>query len=180
MMAARYEASGGTGSARRRRERRLRAYLRFARMSVAMALAECQHHSAQHQKTARAREGVRDALHDQAPEEPPPQVVGRRHCGIGFELVLDTGVPQLERELDEEIVDIPVRAGLKRLRDLHGFLPGPGSTAQTRDARHGHAPAPMVDFVSPAPAARTASIVNDSCGLLFTCAGSVSVASASW
>ena len=40
------EAGGGTGSARRRRERRLRAYLRYARMSVAMALAESTHHSA--------------------------------------------------------------------------------------------------------------------------------------
>ena len=36
----------GAGAARRRRERRLRAYLRYARMSVAMALAECTHHSA--------------------------------------------------------------------------------------------------------------------------------------
>ena len=40
-------------AARRRRERRLRAYLRYAWMSVAMALAECQHHSAQRQRTAR-------------------------------------------------------------------------------------------------------------------------------
>ena len=33
------DTAGGTGSARRRRERRLRAYLRYARMSVATALA---------------------------------------------------------------------------------------------------------------------------------------------
>ena len=44
-----------TGAARRRRERRLRAYLKYARMSVAMALAEANHHTAPRgQKTARA------------------------------------------------------------------------------------------------------------------------------
>ena len=42
-------------AARRRRERRLRAYLKYARMSVAMALAEANHHTAPRgQKTARA------------------------------------------------------------------------------------------------------------------------------
>ena len=55
MIAARDDAGGGTGSARRRRERRLRAYLKSARMSVAVALAECQHHSAQRQRTATGR-----------------------------------------------------------------------------------------------------------------------------
>ena len=45
MMDARDDAGGGTGSARRRRERRFRAHLRFARMSVAMALAESTHQS---------------------------------------------------------------------------------------------------------------------------------------
>ena len=44
-----------SGAARRRRERRLRAYLKYARMSVAMALAEANHHTAPRgQKTARA------------------------------------------------------------------------------------------------------------------------------
>ena len=50
------EAGGGTGSARRR-EGSDRAYLKYARMSVAMALAECSHHSAPRgQRMARARE----------------------------------------------------------------------------------------------------------------------------
>ena len=45
----------GTWAARRRRERRLRAYLQYARMSVAMALAEANHHTAPRgQKAARA------------------------------------------------------------------------------------------------------------------------------
>ena len=44
-----------TGAARRRRERCLRAYLKYARMTVAMALAEANHHTAPRgQKTARA------------------------------------------------------------------------------------------------------------------------------
>ena len=40
----------------RRGERRLRACLNYARMSVAMALSESQYHSAQRQRTARVRE----------------------------------------------------------------------------------------------------------------------------
>ena len=74
-MAACNDAGGGTGSARRRRERRLRAYLRYARMSVAMALAECQHHSAQRPKKARAREEEREVHYTAAfrTTVPPPE-----------------------------------------------------------------------------------------------------------
>ena len=43
-------------AAARRRQRRLRAYLRYARMSVAMALAESTHHSSRGQKNARTGE----------------------------------------------------------------------------------------------------------------------------
>ena len=70
------EADGGfTGSARRRRERRLRAYLRYARMSVAMALAESTHHSAQRPKKARAREEEREVHYTAAfrTTVPPPE-----------------------------------------------------------------------------------------------------------
>ena len=49
----------GTGATRRRRERRHRAYLRYARMSVAISLAEATHHSAPRRlKTAMAEEEV--------------------------------------------------------------------------------------------------------------------------
>ena len=48
------------------RERRLRSHLRHERM----ALAESTHHSAQRQKTARAGEEARDALHGHVPEAP--------------------------------------------------------------------------------------------------------------
>ena len=75
MMAAHEAQGGGTGSARRRRERRLRAYLRYARMSVAMALAETQHHSAQRPKKARAREEEREVHYTAAfrTTVPPPE-----------------------------------------------------------------------------------------------------------
>ena len=43
-------------AARRRRERRLRLWLRHERMTVAMALAEKLHHTSRGQRFARARE----------------------------------------------------------------------------------------------------------------------------
>ena len=75
MYVARDAEGGGTGSARRRRERRLRAYLRYAQMSVAMALAETTHHSAQRQKKARAREEEREVHYTAAfrTTVPPPE-----------------------------------------------------------------------------------------------------------
>ena len=130
-MAAR-DDGGGAGSARRRRERRLRSLLRHERMAVAMALAESTHHSAQRQKTARAGGWERGELHGHGPEHPSFQAAGaqyfsmdddeeapaaarpapveevqppgrqERHCGSGFELVLDATVPQLGREVVEE------------------------------------------------------------------------------
>ena len=45
MDGARVDAAGGTSSARRRRERRLRSMLRHERRAVAMALAQALHHS---------------------------------------------------------------------------------------------------------------------------------------
>ena len=60
------------------------------------------------------------------------------HCGIGFELVLDTAVPQLAREL-ELLVDIPVPC-----RGGGSVEVGQGSTL--------HASAPVAEYFSPAPA----------------------------
>ena len=42
-----------TGAAMRRRQRRLRSWLRHERMTVAMALAESTHHASRGQKNAR-------------------------------------------------------------------------------------------------------------------------------
>ena len=91
-MAARDDAGGGTGSARRRRERRLRSHLRHERMAVAMALAECMHHSSQRPEKARAGEGARDELHGEAPEEAPsPHEPGTQYFGLDD----DDSVPEL-------------------------------------------------------------------------------------
>ena len=97
------DAGGGTGSARRRRERRFRAYLRYARMSVAMALAECTHHSAPRgQKMARAGGGARDELHGRAPEDAPPQGRVLRHfVGHLPAPSLDVPVPQMVDQLPD-------------------------------------------------------------------------------
>ena len=59
-----------TGSALRRRQRRLRQWHRHERMTVAMALAEATHHAAPRgPKTARAGEGVE---HEQLRAQKPP------------------------------------------------------------------------------------------------------------
>ena len=76
MMDVERDAGGGTGSARRRRERRLRSMLRHERMSVAMALAESTHHGAQREKTARAGGEARVVLHGHVPEAPLPSCLG--------------------------------------------------------------------------------------------------------
>ena len=50
------EVDGAKSSAWQRRQRRLRSWLKHERQTVAMALAECLHHSAQRPVEARARE----------------------------------------------------------------------------------------------------------------------------
>ena len=65
------------GTAKRRRERRLRQFLRHERLTVAMLLAESQHHAAPRgQSRARSGEWERGVLHGQVPEHPTPQVAG--------------------------------------------------------------------------------------------------------
>ena len=54
MMDVERDAGGGTGSARRRRERRLRSMLRHEQQSIAQALATFTHHSSRGQRMARA------------------------------------------------------------------------------------------------------------------------------
>ena len=98
------DAGGGTGSARRRRERRLRAYLRYARMSVAMALAVSTHHSAPRgQKMARAVGGARDELHGYAPEDAPPQGRTLRHF-VGHLPAPSLDVPVLQ--MVDQLMDV--------------------------------------------------------------------------
>ena len=95
-MAAR-DADGGTGSARRRTERRLRSWAKHERLSVAMALTvklhhsanradlpkeEEQHHAARGQMPARAERHAVEHLADLAPlvqilDAPVPQVADK-------------------------------------------------------------------------------------------------------
>ena len=64
-----YDCAGdGEGTARGRRERRFRSFLRHERMSVAMALAEF----LRGHRTARAREEVEDELYDVPWHQIPP------------------------------------------------------------------------------------------------------------
>ena len=60
-------------AARRRRERRLRQFLRHERLSVAMALSEKKHHTSRGQRMDRAGGWVRDVLHSQVLGAPTPQ-----------------------------------------------------------------------------------------------------------
>ena len=99
------DAGGGTGSARRRRERRLRAFLRYARMSVALALAESTHHTAPRgQKMARAWGEARVALHGHVPEAPLLQGRILRHVvGHLKAPALDVPVPQMVDQLPDVV-----------------------------------------------------------------------------
>ena len=64
-------AHGSSGSAKRRRERRLRSMLRHERMSVAMALAESTHHSSRGLKTAGAGVWVHELNYSATIRDPP-------------------------------------------------------------------------------------------------------------
>ena len=66
------------GAGKRRRERRLRAHLRYARMSVAMVLAESNHHAAPRGQNM-ARDGVEghEEKHN-APWRPSALTLGRK------------------------------------------------------------------------------------------------------
>ena len=90
------------GTAKSRRERRLRQFLRHERLSVAMALAESTHHAAPRgQKMARAG-GVRDVLHGEVPEEPTPQEPGTRYFGLDD----DGRVPELGGSRPDRLLSV--------------------------------------------------------------------------
>ena len=109
------------GSARRRRERRLRSFLRHERMTVRMELAAALHHSSfrgagpemydapRRQRTANSRVGPAEfcelSSDDGRPtggerpaalSEPWPQGKMERHDGIAYELVQALGAPVLQ------------------------------------------------------------------------------------
>ena len=96
-----------------------------------------------------------------------PQMGYKRHCGSGFELVLDVTVPQLGRELVEvpnvvspvveQNVHIPVRGGGRSKiprGGVQGLRPGQGPTFQffSPAPAVSQSPAPVVEYISHAPA----------------------------
>ena len=99
------------GAAKRRRERRHRAYLKYARMSVAMALSEYKHHTSRGQNMDRAGRGVRDAVHGQVPEALLPQEPGTQHVTLD-----DDSVPELGGSRPDRLVTLsgPQERDLRR------------------------------------------------------------------
>ena len=73
------------GAAKRRRERRHRAYLKYARMSVVVALAEYKHHTSRCQRMDRVGGWERAALHGHVPEHPTPQAAGTEYFSLDVE-----------------------------------------------------------------------------------------------
>ena len=129
-MAARVGADGGTGSARRRRERRLRSMLRHERMTVAMALAEKLHHSSRGQRMARAGEEDLE-LHYTAEfrTHPPPQAAGTVYFAM-------------------DVDDVPAALGSRpdRLSEVR-----PQERAQRRTVQQIVDPVPLPTLDDPAP-----------------------------
>ena len=154
------------------------------------------HSAPRRQETARAGGGARVEVHGGVPGDAPPQAAGaqyfsmdddvvapaavrpapldevrpqmgyKRHCGSGFELVLDVTVPQMGRELVEvpnvvspvveQNVHIPVRGGGRSKiprGGVQGLRPGRGPPAPAVS----HPPAPVVEYFSHAPAVFPAS-----------------------
>ena len=102
-------------------ERRLRSMLRHVRMSVAMALAESTHHSAQRQKTARAGEEARDALHGHVPEAPLPR--GGRPAPLSEVAGWQSRVLlHVVGHLSVPALDVPVPQMVDQLPDIEQFF----------------------------------------------------------
>ena len=144
-MAVRDDAGGGTGSAGRRRERRLRSFLRHGRMAIAMMLAECTHHSAQRQKKASVTEFFampsENSVEDQMLEDGVFQEIMKIDVetpavleqviqefpevqfNFSFQLTLQPDPPQKADELPEvQVVERPPRTKMAAL------LMGPSKT----------------------------------------------------
>ena len=168
----------GSGSARRRRERRLRAYLRYARMSVAMALAEVNHHSAPRRpKTARARGWTRpeqivdvpvpDVLVPRRlppPKEDPATLVpllaqqetsidGKTLHFLIWRTFMDRKALEAQERLEQEVVEwtVPQHFSVATPRaDDDGFFDVPAPVVEYVSPASLVLPAPGAEYVSPA------------------------------
>ena len=139
-MWSQFDGEHVAGAATRRRERRLRAYLKYARMSVQMALAEASHHTAPRgQRIARAREEEREVLNTAAfrttvpPPEPELFDLFEEPGGGRPDLLLEPQGPQagIQRHTMEhiadvvpmvQILDIPVSQGADQLVEVGRHL----------------------------------------------------------
>ena len=93
-------AHGSSGSAKRRRERQLRAFHRHEAMSVKLALVTALHHSAQRVEVPREVEEHATFVGPRAQKTPPP--------GMRPDRLLDVAGP-LQRRTMEQVVDyVPV------------------------------------------------------------------------
>ena len=95
------------------------------RMSVAMALAESRHHSAQRQKMARAGGEARVALHGRVPDAPPPQ--GSRPPSLGEPRPQDQHQLRTMQQTAAyapvvQILDVPVPQMVVQLSDVMRFF----------------------------------------------------------
>ena len=85
------EGAAHAGAAKRRRERRHRAHLKYVRMSVAMALSECKHHTSRDQRMDRDGEWERAVPHGHVPEHPIPHAAGTEYFSLDVEDVPAAG-----------------------------------------------------------------------------------------
>ena len=76
------DVDSALGAAMRRRQRRLRQFLRHERLTVAMALAEKMHHTSRGQKTARAREEEREMHYAMGQTTPSPKAAAVEFCPL--------------------------------------------------------------------------------------------------
>ena len=126
----------GSGAAQRRRQRRLRSWLRHERMTVAMALAESTHHSSRGQKTAMARVWGREMNYTATIQDPPHTSQSSSACtkSLAPRGLTGSPVPQTAEQLVEApnvmsligVIRHPVEqtVGGGRIGGLPGFLPG--------------------------------------------------------
>ena len=95
----------GSSAARRRRERRLRSFLRHERLAVAMAVAEARHHSSRGQTTATAISEVEEQETNNAPRRQKARPPGMRPASLaepqGTQVVL-------QRHVAEQVLYAPV------------------------------------------------------------------------
>ena len=136
------DVDSAPSAARRRRERRLRQFLRHERLTVAMALAETLHHTSQGQKIARASEEENEMHVAMGQTTPPPRAeaaklypltpgaeAGGQHAGWWptrlVEVLLQVGLTRHAGGVHEhcapmvQILDAPV---LQVVNQLAGIL----------------------------------------------------------